>query len=79
MKNALVLKEKKVKGSFAEVYNKDAYISAAPIYYHLHADGEDYLFTPHQLEQAHKRAAKNQEDLADIRGAFEKLIDKIFG
>ena len=79
MKEAIILKEKRIKGSFAQVYNKDAYISAAPIYYHLNADGEDYLFTPNQLDQAHKRAAKNKEDLADIRSPLEKFLAKIFG
>jgi hypothetical protein len=79
MKQAITLKESKVKGTFSKVYNKDRYISAAPVYYHLHAEGEDYLFTPNQLEQARKRAEKNKEDLADIRGVFEKLIEKLFG
>ena len=73
-----VLKSRKIKGNFAEVHNKDKYISAAPVYYHLHSEGDDYLFTPNQLSQAKDRALKNKEDLPDNKGAFEKLIDKIF-
>ena len=78
MKKPIKLKESKVKGNFSKVYNKDRYISAAAIYYHLHVEGEDYLFTPNQLETAKDRADKNKEDLADIRGFWEKLVSKIF-
>jgi hypothetical protein len=75
---SLVLEEKKIKGCFSEVYNKNAHQSAAPIYYHLNAGGEDYLFTPSQLKEARERASKNQEDLADMRGSIQKFLDWLF-
>jgi len=77
--NALKLEEKKIKGSLSQVYNKDAKLNASLLYYHLHADGSDYLFTQSQMDVAKDRAFKNQEDLVDLRPFWEKWIDKVFG
>lgn len=79
MNNPIILTEKKVRGSFAQVYNKGKTSLEAPIYYHLHVDGVDYLITPNELERPRDRAKRNKEDLVDIRGFWEKIVDKIFG
>ena len=69
----IILKEKEVKGHFSKVYNKDRHFAAAPIYFHLKAEGVHYLFTPSQMDVAMDRAEKNPEDLVDFEENPEDL------
>ena len=69
----IILKEKEVRGHFSKVYNKDRHFAAAPIYFHLKAEGVHYLFTPAQMNVARERAEKNPEDLVEFLTFWQKV------
>ena len=72
-KRAKILTEKKIRGNISKVYNQNRHFAAAPIYYHLKAEGVHYLFTPAQMDIAKERADRNPEDLVEFPTLWQRF------